>query len=273
LAATNKTPFARIKTVFANLTYDEARAKGYITGNRKKEEIIPLLKRVTAPTTIYKKQKLDRDDEYDITEMRIVAWLKKEMRTMLNEELARAILIGDGRDISDEDKVNEQCIRPIASDDPDLFVHRLMIPENAKPAAIIDEVIRAKKHYKGSGKPTFYTTTDLITELLLIKDLNQRDIYDDTIELAKKLRVKDVEEVEVMDTATLTIGNDTFNVLGIIVNLKDYTVRSNNGGQINMFDDFDIDYNQLKYLIETRCSGALTRYKSAIVILQRRAQG
>ena len=273
LSAVNKTPFSRVRTRIADLTHDEARAKGYITGNRKKEEIIPLMKRVTEPTTVYKKQKIDRDDMVDITDFDVVVWLRREMREMLNEELARAILIGDGRDVSDEDKINEQNIRPIANDDGDIFVHRVLIAPDRATDEIIDDIIRSKRHYRGSGAPKFYASPDLITEMLLIKDKNLRRIYANNTELAQTLRVNSIEEVEVMDGATRTHGDDVYEILGIIVNLKDYTVGANKGGEVNLFDDFDIDYNQHKYLIETRCSGALTRPKSAIVIEKKRPAG
>lgn len=273
LADTNHTPFSRIKTKIANLTADEARAKGYITGNRKKEEIIPLIKRTTTPTTVYKKQKLDRDDVVDITDFDVVVWLKNEMRGMLNEELARAVLISDGRSVSDEDKINEQNVRPIAKDDPDVFVHRQIIPVDATVDQTIDEVIRSREFYRGSGNPKMYTTTGFVTEMLLIKDAMGRRIYSNESELTSLLRVSKLIEVEVMNNATIEIGADTYDILAIIVNLKDYTIGADRGGAINMFDDFDIDYNQYKYLIETRISGALTMPKSAIVILKKKAQG
>lgn len=267
LADTNHTPFSRIKTVIADLTHDEARAKGYVTGNRKKEEIIPLMKRVTTPTTIYKKQKLDRDDLLDITEFDVVVWLKAEMRTMLNEELARAILIGDGRDISDEDKINEQNLRPIALDDGDVFLHRARAAADLGVDGIIDEFIRARKHYKGSGSPALYASTELVTEMLLVKDGMGRRLYSNAAELASVLRVSKIVEVEPMNGARRVAADGSrYEILGIVVNLKDYTVGADKGGQVSMFDDFDIDYNQQKYLIETRVSGALTRPKSAIVM-------
>lgn len=266
LSDTTHTPFSRIKTMTADITADEARAKGYVTGSLKKEEIIPLMRRVTTPTTIYKKQKLDRDDVVDITDFDVVIWLKKEMRGMLNEELARAILIGDGRDLSDEDKINEQCIRPIAMDNDSVYVHRITISAAKKTDELIDEFIRSRKYYKGSGSPALYTTTDLVTDMLLIKDGMGRRIYNNVQELANVLRVSKIIEVEVMNGATRKVSDTVTNeILGIVVNLKDYTVGADKGGEVNMFDDFDIDYNQQKYLIETRVSGALTRPKSAIV--------
>jgi len=267
----NKTRFSRIKTLFADLTEDEARAKGYITGNRKKEEIIPVMKRITTPTTVYKKNKLDRDDLVDITDFDVVAWLRREMREMLDEELARAILIGDGRDISDEDKINEQNLRPIATDDPDVFVHRAEVSEDETTDEIIDEFIRARTHYRGSGTPSLYTSTDLLTEMLLIKDLNGRRIYANVGELANVLRVSKIVEVEVMNNVTRDDGGVTYELLGIVVNLKDYNIGADKGGQVAMFDDFDIDYNQHKYLIETRVSGALIRPKAAIVMERKKS--
>jgi len=266
LAGVNKTPFSRIRTRFADITADEARAKGYVTGSLKKEEVITLMKRSTTPTTIYKKQKLDRDDMVDITDFDVVVWLKAEMRTMLNEELARAILIGDGRSIGHEDKINEQNIRPIATDDPSVFVQRVQVAAAMPIDDIIDEIIRSRKYYKGSGVPSFFVGTDLLTEMLLLKDQFEHRLYKTIDELASVLRVGKIVEVEQMNSAVRVSGDDEFPILGIIVNLKDYTVGADKGGQVAMFDDFDIDYNQYKYLIETRASGALTMYKSAIVI-------
>jgi hypothetical protein len=250
-------PFSRIKSLAADLTADEARAKGYVKGNLKKEEIIKLLKRVTTPTTIYKKQKLDRDDIVDITDIDVVAWLKGEMRLMLEEELARAILIGDGREPDDDDKIDEDHIRPIAYD-VDMYSHAVTVPSNVTPDAIVESVLRARKHYKGSGTPTFYTTDDILTDMLLIKDKMNRRIYMTETELAAALRVSKITVVEVME--------DTPDLLGVIVNMSDYTIGADKGGSISMFDDFDIDYNQFKYLIETRGSGALTKPKAAVVI-------
>lgn len=273
LGEATHTPFSRIKTIIADLTADDARAKGYVTGNLKKEEIIPLLKRITTPTTIYKKQKLDRDDMIDITDFDVVIWLKKEMRGMLNEELARAVLIGDGRSVAEEDKINEQCIRPIAFDNADVYIHRAELANTAGTDDIIDEIIRLRKHYKGSGSPSLYTSTDLLTEMLLLKDTLGRRLYNNTQELASVLRVAKIVEVEPMNDAKRVVGEGVENdVLAIIVNMKDYTIGADKGGQVAMFDDFDIDYNQYKYLIETRCSGALTKPKSAL-ILERRPRG
>lgn len=267
LANTTHTPFARIRTRFADMTADEARAKGYVTGDLKKEEIIILSKRITTPTTIYKKQKLDRDDMVDITDFDVVVWLKKEMRGMLNEELARAIMISDGRNVADEDKINEQNIRPIAFDDGAVFVHRKIVTHVETTDNIIDEFIRARKFYKGSGVPVAYLGTDILTEMLLLKDdMTHRRLYNTQVELASVLRVSRIVEIEAMNTATHTLNGKINEILGIVVNLKDYTVGADKGGDIAMFDDFDIDFNQYKYLIETRCSGALTLPKSAIVM-------
>ena len=262
------TPFSRIKSMFADITEDDARAKGYIKGNLKKEEVFSLLKRTTTPTTIYKKQKLDRDDVIDITDFDVVAWLKTEMRMMLDEEIARAILIGDGRLSSSDDKINEQNIRPIVSD-ADLYTikTKITIANNAtsddKAKAFIRSVIKSRKNYKGSGEPTLYTTEDLVTDCLLLEDNTGRVIYDSLEKLKNVLRVTEIVTVPVMEGLKDAEGND---VLAIVVNLADYNVGADKGGAINMFDDFDIDYNQQKYLIETRCSGALTKPYSAIAI-------
>lgn len=250
-------PFARIKSTAADLTADEARARGYVKGNKKKDEVVKLLKRVTTPTTIYKKQKLDRDDIVDITDLDVVAWLKWEMRFMLEEELARAILISDGREVDDDDKINEDHVRPIAYDD-DMYAHKVTLGSNSTPEMMIEAIIRARKNFKGTGRPAFYTTDDIITDLLLIKDKMGRFVYDDEEHLARKMRVTRLIPVEVMETVP--------DILGIMVNISDYTIGADKGGQLSMFDDFDIDFNQFKYLIETRVSGALTKPKSAVVI-------
>jgi phage head maturation protease len=266
-------PFSRIRTTVADITADEARAKGYVTGSLKKDEVIPLLKRVTTPTTIYKKQKLDRDDLIDITDFDVVLWLKREMRIMLDEELARQILIGDGRAASDEDKINDLNIRPIVTDDANVYIHRGSVANDADHETIIDEFIRLRKYYKGSGNPTLFVSTDVLTEMLLIKDSLKRRMYKDVTELAAVLRVSKIVEVEPMNTATRVVSEDQENeIIGIMVNMKDYAIGADKGGQVSLFDDFDIDYNQMKYLIETRVSGALIRPKSAIV-LERRPAG
>lgn len=265
------TPFSRIKSMFADITEDEARAKGYIKGKLKKEEVFSLLKRTTTPTTIYKKQKLDRDDLIDITDFDVVSWLKSEMRRMLDEEIARAILVGDGRLSSSDDKINEQNIRPIWTDE-DLYTVKAMMESDMKASRedaakdFIKTVIRSRKQYKGSGNPTLYTTENVITECLLIEDTTGRRIYNSVNDLATTMRVKEIVTVEVMEGLTRTTSKGDVQLQGIIVNLSDYNVGADKGGSINMFDDFDIDYNQQKYLIETRCSGALTKPFSAIAI-------
>ena len=250
-------PFSRIKSMAADLTAEEARAKGYVKGNLKKDEVVKLLKRVTGPTTVYKKQKLDRDDIIDITDLDVVAWLKWEMRFMLEEELARAILIGDGREPDDEDKINEDNLRPIAWDH-EMYAHPVTVPSNTTPESTIEAVLRARKYYKGTGRPTFYTTEDVLTDMLLVKDRVGRRLYETEADVANALRCARIETVEVME--------DTPDLLGVMVNIADYTIGADRGGALSMFDDFDIDYNQYKYLIETRISGALTKPKSAVVI-------
>ena len=270
MSGTHHTPFSRIKSMFADITEDEARAKGYIKGKLKKEEVFSLLKRTTTPTTIYKKQKLDRDDVIDITDFDVVAWLKSEMRMMLDEEIARAILVGDGRLASSDDKINESNIRPIWKDE-DLYNIKSTIEVDAaattdqKAKAFIRACIKSRKNYKGSGDPTLYTTEDVVTDCLLLEDLNGRVIYDTMEKLRTALRVKEIVTVPVMEGLTRTNdASETLSLMGIIVNLDDYNVGADKGGAINMFDDFDIDYNQQKYLIETRCSGALIKPFSAI---------
>ena len=264
----HRTPFSRIKSSFADITADEARAKGYIKGNLKKEEVFTLLKRSTTPTTIYKKQKLDRDDIIDITDFDVVAWLKSEMRMMLNEEIARAILIGDGRLSSSDDKINEQNIRPIASD-AELYSVRVPVSvassatTDDKAKAMIRAAVKARKEYKGSGNPTFFTTEDWLTDALLLEDTMGHRLYKNESDVAAAMRVSNIVTVPVMEGAKGPNGGD---LIGIIVNLNDYNVGADKGGAINMFDDFDIDYNQQKYLIETRCSGALTKPYSALVL-------
>lgn len=262
------TPFSRIKSVFANITEDDARAKGYMKGNLKKEEVFSLLKRTTTPCTIYKKQKLDRDDVIDITDFDVVAWLKSEMRMMLDEEIARAILIGDGRLASSDDKINEQNIRPIATDS-ELYTiqQKVSVASNAtsddKAKAMIKAAVKARKNYKGSGNPTFYTTEDWLTDALLLEDAQGHRLYKNDSEVASAMRVSKIITVPVMEGAKGLGGGD---LIGLIVNLNDYNVGADKGGAVNMFDDFDIDYNQQKYLIETRCSGALTKPYSAIAL-------
>ena len=268
MGAVHHSPFSRIKSVFADITEDDARAKGYMKGNLKKEEVFSLLKRTTSPTTVYKKQKMDRDDVIDITDFDVIAWLKTEMRMMLNEELARAYLIGDGRLASSDDKINEQNIRPIMKDDA-LFTIQAEVAVASTATAddvakeFIRSAIKARKNYKGSGNPTLFTTEDMLTDMLLLEDSIGHALYADEAALARKLRVREIVTVPVMEGVN---GKNGGALLGIIVNLADYNVGADRGGAINMFDDFDIDYNQQKYLIETRCSGALTKPYSAIAL-------
>ena len=268
---TRHTPFARIKTLYADITEAEARAKGYIKGNRKVEEVFGLLKRVTTPTTIYKKQKLDRDDIVDITDFDVVAWLKAEMRGKLDEEIARAILIGDGRNAASEEKINENNVRPIWTDD-ELFTIKKAVSiapnanEDAKAKAFIRAARKARKNYRGTGTPTLFTTEDVLTDCLLMEDQVGRVIYDTVEKLATALRVKEIVTVPPMEGALREEDGKTYALLGVIVNLTDYNVGADKGGAVNMFDDFDIDYNQQKYLIETRCSGALVKPYSAIAL-------
>ena len=266
------TPFSRIKSLFANITEDDARAKGYIKGNLKKEEVFTLLKRSTSPTTVYKKQKMDRDDVVDIVDLDVVAWIKKEMRIMLDEELARAVLVGDGRVSSSDDKIDPIHIRPIWTDD-DFYTIKQTVSvaasdsESAIAKNFIKQCIKARKNYKGSGNPTLYTTEDMLTDMLLLEDTTGRVIYESAAKLATTLRVKEIVTVPVMENLTRTDdASKVHTLLGIIVNPNDYTIGADKGGAVNMFDDFDIDYNQQKYLIETRCSGALTLPYSAIAV-------
>lgn len=256
------TPFSRIKSMSADITLDTARAKGYVKTNMKKEEFFKVSKRITTPTTIYKKQKLDRDDIIDITDFDVVAWLKAEMRLMLEEELGRAILIGDGREIDDPDKINEEHIRPIAYDD-DFYTHKIELPANVSGDVMVESILRGRSEYKGSGNPTFYTTEKVITDMLLLKDKIGRRLYDSEAALATAMRMSKLVPAEVLETKP--------EIIGIMVHMPDYTIGADKGGEINFFDDFDIDFNQYKYLYETRLSGALTLPKTAVVI--GRAQG
>ena len=268
MKAVHHTPFSRIKSVYANITEEEARAKGYIKGKQKKDEVFYLLKRTTTPTTIYKKQKLDRDDVIDIADFDVVAWIKAEMRVMLDEEIARAVLIGDGRTPSHDDKINEQNIRPIWTDE-DLYTIKKTVEvagDESFAKAFIKAAIKARKDYKGSGEPTLYTTEDVLTDMLLLEDNTGRVIYDSVAKLANTLRVKEIVTVPVMEGASRDDKGTAKELMGIIVNLADYNVGADKGGAINMFDDFDIDFNQQKYLIETRCSGALIKPYSAIAL-------
>lgn len=271
LNATHHSPFSRIKSIFADITEDEARAKGYIKGKLKKDEVFTLLKRTTSPTTIYKKQRMDRDDVIDITEFDVVAWIKQEMKLMLNEEVARAILIGDGRSSASEDKISELNVRPIWTD-ADLYTVKAPISvsstasEDDKAKAFIRQAVKSRKNYKGSGNPVLYTTEDLLTDMMLLEDTTGRKLYNSETELAAALRVKKIVTVPVFENQTRDNGGTTYTLAGIIVNLADYNIGADKGGAVNMFDDFDINYNQMLYLIETRCSGALTKPYSAIAL-------
>ncbi len=268
MGSVHRTPFSRIKSTAANLTEDDARAKGYMKGKLKKDEVFSLLKRTTEPTTIYKKQKLDRDDVVDITDFNVVAWIKSEMRMMLNEEIARAILIGDGRLTSSDDKIPEDHIRPVAFDS-ELYTVPIEVTvaaqatDDDKAKAIIRSIIKGRKEYKGSGNPVMYTTEDVLTDMLLMEDKMGRVVYDSVTKLATALRVSEIVTVPVMEGLKDSEGNA---VIAVIVNLADYNVGADRGGEVNMFDDFDIDYNAMKYLIETRCSGALTKPYSALAV-------
>lgn len=261
-------PFSRFKSMFADLTPEDARAKGYVKGNYKIEEVFGLLRRSTGPTTVYKKQKLDRDDVSDITSFDVVSWLRNEMRYKLNRELALAYILGDGRQAASEDKIDENCIRPIFND-ADLFTIKVQVATTGlskvedKYKAFIKQVIRSRKEYRGSGTPAMFTTEDALTEMLLLEDGMGRPLYADEAALARKLRVSKIVTVPEMDGRKGAKGGD---LAAVIVNLSDYTVGADKGGAVSMFDDFDIDYNAMKYLIETRCSGALTTPYSAMAI-------
>lgn len=266
-----KTPFSRVKSTAANITADEARAKGYVKGKQKVEEVISALKRTTTPQTIYKKQKLDRDDILDITDFDVVSWLKIEMRTMLEEELARAILIGDGRSTTDDDKIKTDNIRPILGDNPLYTVPKILtraadVTDGDFAREFIIQIKKSRKDYKGSGNPTLFTTEDMLTEMLLIEDLNKRVVYETVEVLKTALRVANIVTVPVMENLVRTDDTETYDytALGILVNLVDYNIGADKGGQTSMFEDFDIDFNQHKYLMETRCSGALIKPYSAI---------
>lgn len=276
MSGVHHTPFSRIKSMFADITEDEARARGYIKGNLKKEEVFTLLKRTTDPQTIYKKQKLHRDDIIDITSFDVVAWIKAEMRMMLEEEIARAILIGDGRLTSDDDHIQENHIRPIYKEEALFVVNRVLDHQtdvDARAKQFIRTAIKARKDYKGSGEPSLFCTEDLLTDMLLLEDNNGRIIYDSVAKLATALRVKNIITVPVMEGVhrNNSAAGGECDLLGLIVNLKDYNVGADKGGAVNMFEDFDIDYNAHKYLIETRCSGALIKPFSAIVIEEKQA--
>ena len=271
MRSVHHTPFSRVKSMFATLDETEARARGYIKGNMKKDLALSVLKRTTSPTTVYIKMKMDRDDVVDITDFDVVAWQRAEMRGQLDRELARAMLLGDGRELSSDDKINEQNIRPVLKDD-DMYTIKYTVKSgqdykvttnsasdnDSVAKGVIRAAIKSRKEYKGSGKPTFFTTEDLLTELLLIEDQNGRLIYDSIDKLATAMRVKEIVTIPDMESYT--------DIYGIIVNMNDYTAGADKGGSVNVFDDFDIDYNQMKYLMETRMSGALTVPYSAIVL-------
>ena len=271
MAAVHKTPFSRVKSIFADITEDEARAKGYIKGKQKKDEVFKMLKRVTTPVTVYKKQSLDRDDMLDITDFDMIPWLKQEMRMMLDEELARAYLFGDGRSTSAEDKINEQNIRPVWTDD-DVYTVKSEIAitkattAEEKAQAFIKACIKSRKAYKGSGNPTMYMSEDMLTDCLLLEDKTGRVIYDTVEKLATRLRVNKIVPVPVMEGLSRIKGTNTHFLAGLYVNLTDYNVGTDRGGDVTMFDDFDIDFNKQKYLIETRCSGAMCKPYGAVAI-------
>lgn len=265
LQGAKHSPFSRVKTQWSNLTADDLRAKGYVKATRKKDVVYEVANRKTEPTTVYNKTKIDRDDVLDITTFNVVAWIQQNLRLALEEELARAVLIGDGREVSNPDKIKESNIRPIWKDD-ELFSHKVLIDKDAKTADIIDVVRRSRKFYKGSGSPVLFTTNGFICDMLEIKDHNERYIYETRQAVANTLNVSDVIEVEVMEDANREVAGKKQNLLGIIVNMQDYTLGADKGGETSFFEQFDIDFNQQKYLLEARCSGSLTKYKSAIVI-------
>ena len=270
-------PFSRVKSTAANITADEARARGYIKGKQKISEVITALKRTTLPTTVYKLQKMDRDDVIDITDFDVIAWLKQEMRGMLDEELARAFLIGDGRDGSDDSKINEQNIRPILGDNATYTVARTLTRTSGETNSdfakdFIKDVIKSRKEYKGSGNPILFTTEDLLTEMLLIEDKIGHRIYKTEAELATALRVSKIVTVPVFEGHKREVGGNNYALMGILVNLADYNVGADKGGAVTMFDDFDIDYNKYEYLIETRCSGALVKPYSAVTFEEKLAE-
>nr|DAS70104.1 MAG TPA: major capsid protein [Caudoviricetes sp.] len=265
LQGAKHSPFSRVKTQWSNLTADDLRAKGYVKASRKKDVVYEVANRKTEPTTVYNKTKIDRDDVLDITTFNVVAWMQQNLRLALEEELARAVLIGDGREVSNPDKIKETNIRPIWKDD-ELFSHKVLVDKDAKTEDVIDIVRRSRKFYKGSGMPVLFTTNAFVCDMLEIKDINKRYIYETKQAVANALNVSDVIEVEVMEGAKREVGGKTQNLLGIIVNMQDYTLGADKGGETSFFEQFDIDFNQQKYLLEARCSGSLTKYKSAIVI-------
>lgn len=270
-------PFSRIKSMTADITADEARARGYIKGNKKVEEVFPVMQRVTTPTTIYKKQKLDRDDIIDITDFDVVSWIRQEMRMMLDEEIARAILIGDGRPAmkdgsTNPDKIDETHIRPIWTDD-ELYAPKIQVDPAHKTEALMEDIVRAMDEYEGSGSPTMYTTQTFVTDMLLLKDSLGRRLYNSEAEIMSFLGVGSIVKVPLMKGVTREADGKTYGLKAIITNISDYTIGADKGGEITSFDDFDIDYNQYKYLLETRVSGCLTHPKSAVIVEQEVAAG
>ena len=278
MGAVHHTPFARVKSSLINITGEQARAKGYVKGNQKVEEVITALKRSTSPQTVYKLQKIDRDDIIDITDFDVIAYLKSEMRVMLDEELARAFLIGDGRSAEANDKINPINIRPVWGDSETYTVKRVLerasgASDEAFAKAFIKDVIKSRKLYKGSGNPTLFTTEDMLTNMLLIEDKNERVVYDTVEKLKTALRVSDIVTVEPMEGANRKDASNQYNLLGVLVNMRDYNVGADKGGNVNMFDDFDINFNKYEYLIETRCSGALVKPFSAITFEEKTTIG
>lgn len=278
MGAVHHTPFARVKSSLINITGEQARAKGYVKGNQKVEEVVTALKRSTSPQTVYKLQKIDRDDIVDITDFDVIAYLKSEMRVMLDEELARAFLIGDGRSAEANDKINPINIRPVWGDSETYTVKRVLerasgASDEAFAKAFIKDVIKSRKLYKGSGNPTLFTTEDMLTNMLLIEDKNERVVYDTVEKLKTALRVSDIVTVEPMEGANRKDEHNQYNLLGVLVNMRDYNVGADKGGNVNMFDDFDINFNKYEYLIETRCSGALVKPFSAITFEEKTTIG
>ena len=278
MGAVHHTPFARVKSSLINITGEQARAKGYVKGNQKVEEVITALKRSTSPQTVYKLQKIDRDDILDITDFDVIAYLKSEMRVMLDEELARAFLIGDGRSAEANDKINPINIRPVWGDSETYTVKRVLerasgASDEAFAKAFIKDVIKSRKLYKGSGNPTLFTTEDMLTNMLLIEDKNERVVYDTVEKLKTALRVSDIVTVGPMEGANRKDEHNQYNLLGVLVNMRDYNVGADKGGNVNMFDDFDINFNKYEYLIETRCSGALVKPFSAITFEEKTTIG
>lgn len=273
VGAAKHSPFSRIKTQFADITADEARAKGYIKGNKKKDEVFTLLKRVTTPTTIYKKQRLDRDDILDITDFDVVSWIRGEMRIMIEEELGRAVLLGDGRDASSDDKIKEDCIRPIFKEDP-LYAPRVILAKQTSTEDMLDSLVRAMDDYEGSGNPTWFAAPSTVTEILLLKDKMGHRLFNSMGDLADYVGVSKIVKVPLMKNLVRTSAkNGKVDALGIIVNMTDYTIGADKGGQLFAAEDFDISFNQYHYLLETRLSGALTKVKSAIVVERKQEDG